>query len=97
MSGTRETDGVDTGGTGCSPAMPAGMVEVSKEEFFKLLSADKRDIMPKLSHPNYSNWETRERAVWGWTTPGWRNVGKCRSIYAVTAAVKPKGETNGTL
>ncbi len=51
--------------------VPAGMTIVTKEEFF---AADPRDIMPSSSE-TYSRWETRDRVLWGWTAPGWKNVG----------------------
>lgn len=58
------------------------MVEVSKEEFFKALYADPRDIMPSHKDPDFTTWETRERVVWGWSCPGWKNPGE-RKIFAV--------------
>lgn len=54
------------------PAMPEGMQAVSKDQFFALLSADPRDIMPSTGAPDYTTWETKGREVWGWTTPGWK-------------------------
>jgi hypothetical protein len=30
--------------------------------------------MPCIKHsPYYTTWETKLRAVWGWSTPGWKN------------------------
>lgn len=54
--------------------IPEGFEEVSKDEFFKLLYADKRDIMPSVAESDkYSVWMTPQRWVWGYTYPGWRN------------------------
>ncbi len=57
-----------------TPDMPANMREVSKTEFFSLLKADQRDIMPRLPAPNHVSWELNNHPghVWGWTIPGWK-------------------------
>ncbi|WP_443698980.1 hypothetical protein [Pseudomonas sp.] len=56
-----------------SVAIPNGMKEVSKEQFFEALYADKRDIMPNVSESeNYSVWQTWDRIVWGYSYPGWK-------------------------
>lgn len=34
-----------------TPSIPQGMIAVSKDEFFKALEADKRDIMPSVKDP----------------------------------------------
>jgi hypothetical protein len=57
-------------------ALPTGMKEVSREEFFRALYADPRDIMPSHQSPTFTTWETKGRAVWGWSYPGWRNAGE---------------------
>ncbi len=57
------------------PAPPSGMKLVSQDEFFKALCADPRDIMPSHQEPLFTTWETKSRQVWGWSYPGWRNVG----------------------
>jgi hypothetical protein len=67
------------------PTMPANMREVSETEFFSLLKADSRDIMPKITAPDFVSWETPCREVWGWTTPGWKNPGMT-TRYAVALA-----------
>jgi hypothetical protein len=55
---------------------PNGMRAVTQEEFFAALKADPRDIMPSLAYSTtYTVWETRDRAEWGRTFPGWRNPG----------------------
>jgi hypothetical protein len=51
--------------------IPDGMVVVTREEFFALLKADTRDIMPRHNQPDYTIWETKGREAWGWTVPGW--------------------------
>jgi hypothetical protein len=61
---------------------PRGMTSVTKDEFFALLKTDPRDIMPR-SLPDHSTWETRDREVWGWSSPGWKYRGAQR--YAVAA------------
>jgi hypothetical protein len=58
-------------------------VIVSQDEFFALLKADPRDIMPR-PREDHSSWETRDREVWGWSTPGWKNPG-APQMYAVRA------------
>lgn len=65
-----------------APQMPADMREVSETEFFAMLKADSRDIMPRITAPNFTSWETNHRQVWGWTTPGWKNSGTPKR-YAV--------------
>lgn len=55
-----------------NPTMPTDMVEVTKEQFFQLLFADKRDIMPNTDHCYFTNWCTTSREVWGWNSSGWR-------------------------
>ncbi|MGN8188690.1 hypothetical protein ACTJLD_22140 [Burkholderia sp. 22088] len=53
---------------------PEGFRVVTKEEFFAALYADPRDIMPCIQHsPFYTTWEFRNRGVWGWSAPGWKN------------------------
>ncbi|MNF13296.1 hypothetical protein D3C80_2150870 [compost metagenome] len=53
--------------------VPNGMKEVSREEFFEALYADKRDIMPSVSESeDYSVWSDKSRNVWGYTYPGWK-------------------------
>lgn len=73
---------IDPCSGGSAPTMPAGMREVTEAEFFELLKADSRDIMPTLSDPDFTTWETKQRQVWGWTTPGWKNPGDAKR-YAV--------------
>lgn len=57
------------------PVIPSGMVLVTKDEFFAALSADPRDIMPNIDAREYTLWQTRDRAVFGWSVPGWANPG----------------------
>jgi hypothetical protein len=53
------------------------MTVVSAEEFFALLKADPRDIMPRHAYPDYTTWEDqRTRQVVGRSLPGWRNPGE---------------------
>lgn len=55
----------------------AAFVSVTEAEFFALLYADTRDIMPIVEHPDVTTWETQKggRSVWGYSTPGWKNPG----------------------
>jgi hypothetical protein len=56
--------------------IPQGMIEVTQKEFYKRLYADPRDIMPTTNHPDFTSWEVVwTRAVWGWSSQGWRNSG----------------------
>lgn len=67
-------------------AIPAGMREVTEEEFFALLKADPRDIMPNHDFPEFTRWLVQSnRAVWGWSTPGWRNRSNAPRQWAVKA------------
>lgn len=65
------------------PEMPGNMQQVTKERFFDCLRADKRDIMPHTTHQTFTEWTTRDRGAWGWSSPGWRNTGAYPTIYAV--------------
>lgn len=66
------------------PPVPHGMTVVTEQEFFRLLYADPRDIMPTLRHPDSTTWEVvATRARWGWSTPGWKTVGSHPRVYAV--------------
>lgn len=68
-----------------TPSVPAGMVPVTREEFFDLLKADKRDIMPRNSAETFTSWEVAHtREVWGWSTPGWKYPGDPHR-YAIKA------------
>jgi hypothetical protein len=58
--------------TDVSP-IPDGMTEVTCDEFHAWLSSDKRDIMPSVSRPDVTLWQTREQSVVGVSYPGWRN------------------------
>lgn len=69
-----------------SEEIPSGMVEVSKERFFELLYAEKRDIMPR-SEQKFTAWEgNHTRESWGWASEGWSPSGKPKR-YAVLAAI----------
>lgn len=67
---------------------PEGMVEVQQSEFFARMKADGRDIMPNHAADDFTRWEVvRDRSLWGWSTPGWRNPGSKR-VYAVFPAAQ---------
>lgn len=71
-----------------APTMPEGMVAVSKDEFFRLLAADRRDIMPRNEARDHTSWEAvHARTRWGWSTPGWANPGSPKA-YAVIRSAK---------
>ena len=54
----------------------AESLKAREPEFFARLAADKRDIMPTTERPDFTPWRvTSTRAMWGWSTPGWRNPG----------------------
>jgi hypothetical protein len=54
-----------------SSTPPAGMVVVTKEQFFAFIYADKRDIMPQ-SERTHSRWEqVHTRALIGYTDKGY--------------------------
>jgi len=55
--------------------VPDGMRQVTKAEFFAILYADKRCIMP-VSRPYDTRWETRDRELVGWSSPGWKCIGE---------------------
>ena len=63
------------------------MRDVSKDEFFAALFADPRDIMPSHRLPHETHWETRGRALWGVSKPGWKNPGDPASYALVGKGV----------
>lgn len=65
-----------------------GFVDVSRDEFFARLFADARDIMPSVRHDDVTLWETASRAVWGRTTPGWKNPGGPKTYAIATTEAK---------
>lgn len=78
------------------PPPPEGMTEVTSEQFFALLHAEKRDIMPSHAHRTFTTWESTGREVWGWSAPGWSNPGEHGPAYAVRSGV-PKSSPDNTL
>jgi hypothetical protein len=70
--------------------MPAGMVKVSKGEFFRRLMAEKRDIHPH-SEKHSTDWMlVSTRVRWGWSSRGycgpydWQGAGS--QVYALASA-----------
>lgn len=52
-------------------AMPAGMREISKEEFWRLVMAEKRNIHP-YSERYHTHWDVVDtRQPWGWVSAGY--------------------------
>lgn len=68
--------------------IPEGMIAVSKDEFFKLLTAEKLDIMPQVQQ-HTTDWEAFDRVAWGWSIPGWKSPGDPK-IWAVRKDVYEK-------
>lgn len=62
---------------------PHGMIVVTKEQFFKALEADKRDIMPSTADPYATRWETTYRQLWGWDSTGWKSTHDTEQIWAI--------------
>lgn len=66
-------------------AMPAGMREVSKEEFWRLVKAERRNIHP-TSERYHTDWFVVDpRQAWGWRSCGYcsdRHLGEVER-YAV--------------
>lgn len=77
-----------------TPTLPAGMVAVTKDQFFAALEADKRDIMPSVKDAYVTTWETRDRQLWGWESTGWKTPYGEENILAVypVALAKAKGD-----
>lgn len=70
------------------PPIPAGMIQVTRDDFFTRLYADKRDIMPHLDNETFTTWALNgryPRVVWGWSAPGWKNPGTHAKVYAIMA------------
>lgn len=63
--------------------IPAGMREVTQEQFFEALRADPRDIMPTTKHEYFTTWETKDQRLWGWSTPGWKGPYNEKDRYAI--------------
>lgn len=62
---------------------PDGMKVVSKAEFYELLKADLRNIMPSVQNETFTFWKDKSDNVFGWSAPGWKNVGEFPMIYAI--------------
>lgn len=74
------TDAFDT------DSIPAGMVEVSKEEFFAVMGP--RDVHPRAK-PDRSVWETPNRTVLGHSMPGYlAPTGKPKRFFLVQSLAK---------
>lgn len=68
------------------PKPPANMTVVTKERFYELLNAEKRNITSSvLDSPEYVLWSVRgeRNNPWGWSTPGWQNYYKVETVFAV--------------
>ncbi len=64
--------------------IPDGFREVTKDEFFAALAADKRDIMPTTEARTWTPWRVQAtREMWGWTSTGYASPYGTPRIYAV--------------
>jgi hypothetical protein len=62
--------------------IPSGMRTVTKEEFWKRVMSETRDVMPRPER-NYTAWEfTQSRQRWGWCSEGYVPSGRA-PIYAL--------------
>lgn len=59
---------------------PAGMTQLSKEEFFEALAGAPGDPMPTTKYRDHTTWETRNGLIWGWST-GRSNISS-DTVYA---------------
>ena len=67
-----------------SKQIPAGMREVSKDEFWALVMSEKRDVMPR-SERNHTDWYfNHTQQSWGWCSEGYMPSGET-PVYAVLA------------
>jgi len=64
-----------------APEIPADFKEVTRAEFFNAIGS--QDVTPSVRHDFYTLWETRTRAIAGWTTPGWRSPSNTPRRYAL--------------
>jgi|SRR5215471_17211346 len=70
--------------------LPRGFANVTREEFFRILKADARDIMPDHSEPDVTTWRVvSTRQAWGLSAPGWRNPSAHAPCYAINFADLP--------
>lgn len=71
--------------TAPGPVVPAGMVVVTKDEFYAALFADKRDIMPTTEARERTAWRLMSnRAMWGWSSTGYASKFGDPQVYAIT-------------
>lgn len=67
-----------------TPAVPAGMVVVTHDEFYAALRADKRDIMPTVEAREHTPWRVvATRAMWGWHSIGYASKFGAPDVYAI--------------
>ena len=67
-----------------SKTPPSGMRVVSKEEFYRLVMAEKRDVMPNPER-NETAWRFNgTHRLWGWHSEGYM-PSRQSEIYAVAA------------
>jgi hypothetical protein len=67
-------------------AAPAGMTEVSKDQFYEAIGP--RDIVLSSNSPDFTTWETRNRTVVGRTYPGWKNPRNQKAYFLDHAALQ---------
>ena len=69
--------------------VPPGLVQVTQEQFYEALYADKRDIMPNLDSDSFSDWKTVSNGeLWGRSFPGWKNPDGATAYFITESALK---------
>lgn len=64
--------------------IPDGFREVTKDEFFAALAADKRDIMPTTEARTWTPWRVQTtRETWGWVSTGYASPYGTPKVYAI--------------
>lgn len=62
---------------------PDDMVEVTYDKFFDFMGP--RNVTPHAT-PEFSSWETPDRAIVGRSYPGWKDPGSCKAYFLVRIA-----------
>ena len=56
--------------------IPQGWQEVTEQQFYAALKADRRDIMPSVKYPFVTIWAPQHgHGEFGRSWPGWKNPG----------------------
>lgn len=71
-----------------TPIIPAGMVQVTADEFYAAVGP--LDVHPSVLHSTeFCVWELRDRRVVGRSYPGWKNPGDPQA-YMVATTYAPR-------